>query len=157
VAITPAAGFVEPWAATLIGLAAGGVCFAAVSLKPRLGYDDSLDVVGVHLVGGLVGALLTGVLASAAVNAFSGGLVQLGKQIVAVVATSAFSFVATLGILKAIDALVGVRVREDEEVTGLDLSQHAEVGYTLAERGGSPVPQESVAPVTTTLVKGEVG
>jgi Amt family ammonium transporter len=156
VAITPAAGFVEPWAAMLIGLAAGGICFAAVSLKPRLGYDDSLDVVGVHLVGGLVGALLTGVLASAAVNAFSGGLVQLGKQTVAVVATSAFSFVVTLGILKAIDALVGVRVREDEEVTGLDLSQHAEVGYTLAERGGSPVPQESAAPASTTLVKGEV-
>jgi ammonium transporter, Amt family len=140
VAITPAAGFVEPWAAILIGLAAGAICFGAVDLKPRLSYDDSLDVVGVHLVGGIVGALLTGVLASAAVNAFQGGLVQLGKQAVGVAATLGFSFVATLAILKAIDALVGLRVTEEEEVTGLDLSQHAEVGYTLAERGGSVAP-----------------
>jgi Amt family ammonium transporter len=140
VAITPAAGFVEPWAAILIGLAAGAICFGAVDLKPRLSYDDSLDVVGVHLVGGIVGALLTGVLASAAVNAFQGGLVQLGKQAVGVAATLGFSFVATLAILKAIDALVGLRVTEEEEVTGLDLSQHAEVGYTLGERGGSVAP-----------------
>jgi ammonium transporter, Amt family len=140
VAITPAAGFVEPWAAILIGLAAGAICFGAVDLKPRLSYDDSLDVVGVHLVGGIVGALLTGVLASAAVNAFQGGLVQLGKQAVGVAATLGFSFVATLTILKAIDALVGLRVTEEEEVTGLDLSQHAEVGYTLGERGGSVAP-----------------
>jgi Amt family ammonium transporter len=140
VAITPAAGFVEPWAAILIGLAAGAICFGAVDLKPRLAYDDSLDVVGVHLVGGIVGALLTGVLASAAVNAFQGGLVQLGKQAVGVAATLGFSFVATLAILKAIDALIGLRVTDEEEVTGLDLSQHAEVGYTLAERGGSVAP-----------------
>jgi ammonium transporter, Amt family len=140
VAITPAAGFVEPWAAILIGLAAGAICFGAVDLKPRLAYDDSLDVVGVHLVGGIVGALLTGVLASAAVNAFQGGLVQLGKQAVGVAVTLGFSFVATLAILKAIDALIGLRVTDEEEVTGLDLSQHAEVGYTLAERGGSVAP-----------------
>jgi ammonium transporter, Amt family len=143
VAITPAAGFVEPWAAILIGLAAGAMCFGAVDLKPRLGYDDSLDVVGVHLVGGIVGALLTGVLASAAVNAFQGGLVQLGKQAVGVAATLGFSFVVTLAILKAIDALIGLRVTEEEEVTGLDLSQHSEVGYTLAERGGSVAPHTS--------------
>jgi ammonium transporter, Amt family len=124
---------------TTIG-AAGAICFGAVDLKPRLSYDDSLDVVGVHLVGGIVGALLTGVLASAAVNAFQGGLVQLGKQAVGVAATLGFSFVATLAILKAIDALVGLRVTEEEEVTGLDLSQHAEVGYTLGERGGSVAP-----------------
>ena len=137
VAITPAAGFVEPWAAILIGLAAGMVCFLAVDLKPRLGYDDSLDVVGVHLVGGIVGALLTGILATAAVNGIDGSLGLLGKQVVAVIATLAFSFAATWAILKAIDAVVGVRVSEDEEVDGLDLSQHAEVGYTFGERGGS--------------------
>ena len=137
VAITPAAGFVEPWAAILIGLAAGMVCFLAVDLKPRLGYDDSLDVVGVHLVGGIVGALLTGILATAAVNGIDGSLGLLGKQVVAVIATLAFSFAATWAILKAIDAAVGVRVSEDEEVDGLDLSQHAEVGYTFGERGGS--------------------
>jgi Amt family ammonium transporter len=137
VAITPAAGFVEPWAAIVIGLAAGAICFLAVDLKPRLGYDDSLDVVGVHMVGGIVGALLTGVLASSAVNAFDGGLVLLGTQVIAVVATLGFSFVVTLGILKLVDALVGVRVTEEEEDTGLDLSQHAEVGYTFGDRGGS--------------------
>ncbi|HYZ10931.1 MAG TPA: ammonium transporter [Actinomycetota bacterium] len=140
VAITPAAGFVEPWAAILIGLAAGMVCFLAVDLKPRLGYDDSLDVVGVHLVGGIVGALLTGILATAAVNGIDGSLGLLGKQVVAVIATLAFSFAATWAILKAIDAVVGVRVSEDEEVDGLDLSQHAEVGYTFGERGGSASP-----------------
>jgi ammonium transporter, Amt family len=155
VAITPAAGFVEPWAAILIGLAAGAVCFTAVDLKPRLGYDDSLDVVGVHLVGGIVGALLTGLLASAAVNAFQGGVVQLGKQAVGVMATLGFSLVATLGILKVIDALVGLRVSEEDEITGLDLSQHAEVGYTLAERGGSVGHQTVTVPEAAPLTKGE--
>jgi Amt family ammonium transporter len=137
VAITPAAGFVEPWAAILIGLAAGTICFAAVDLKPRLRYDDSLDVVGVHLVGGIVGALLTGILASAAVNGIEGGVGLVWKQVVAVGATLAFSFAATWVILRLIDAAVGARVAEDEELDGLDLSQHAEVGYTFGERGGS--------------------
>jgi Amt family ammonium transporter len=137
VAITPAAGFVEPIGAIIIGLAAGVICWAAVELKSRLKYDDSLDVVGVHLVGGIVGALLVGVLASTAVNEFAGGLGQLGIQAVGVGATLGFSFVATLIILWVVDKLVGVRVSEDEEVTGLDLSQHAEVGYSLVDRGGS--------------------
>jgi Amt family ammonium transporter len=137
VAVTPAAGFVEPWAAILIGFAAGVVCFYAVNLKSRIGYDDSLDVVGVHMAGGIVGALLTGVLASTAVNAFPGGVGQLGKQAMAVGVTLAFSFVATMAILKVIDVVVGVRVSEDEEVVGLDLSQHSEVGYTFGDRGGT--------------------
>ena len=137
VAITPAAGFVEPIGAIIIGLAAGVICWAAVELKSRLKYDDSLDVVGVHLVGGIVGALLVGVLASTAVNTFEGGLSQLGIQAVGVGATLGFSFVATLIILWVVDKLIGVRVSEDEEVTGLDLSQHAEVGYSLVDRGGS--------------------
>jgi Amt family ammonium transporter len=146
VAITPAAGFVEPSAAIVIGLAAGVVCFTAVDLKSKLGYDDSLDVVGVHMVGGIVGALLTGVVASTAINALSGGA-NLGAQAVGVGATLAFSFVGTLVILKVVDLLVGVRVTEEEEVTGLDLSQHAEVGYTLGDRGGQPV-QAVVIPDT---------
>src|SRR5918996_806731 len=87
VAITPAAGFVEPMGAIVIGLGAGVICWAAVDLKSRIGYDDSLDVVGVHMVGGMVGALLTGVLASTAVNEFSGGIGQLGTQAVGVGAT----------------------------------------------------------------------
>ena len=138
VAITPAAGFVEPWAAIVIGLAAGLICWYAVELKSRFRYDDSLDVVGVHLVGGIVGALLTGVLASVAVNELSAGA-SIGKQAIAVGATLGFSFVMTLIILKVVDLLVGVRVTEEEEVTGLDLSQHSEVGYTFTDRGGSIV------------------
>jgi ammonium transporter, Amt family len=138
VAITPAAGFVEPWAAIVIGLAAGFVCFLAVDTKARIGLDDSLDVVGVHLAGGIVGALLTGVLASTAVNELSGGA-TIGKQTIGVAVTLGFSFLATLLILKVVDLLVGLRVPEEDEITGLDLSQHAEVGYTLQDRGGSPV------------------
>jgi len=145
VAITPAAGFVEPWAAIVIGFGAGAVCFLAVNVKGRIGYDDSLDVVGVHLVGGIVGALLTGVFASAAVNGVSGGLGQLGRQALAVGATMAFSFAMTFGILKVVDMLVGVRVSEEEELTGLDLSQHSEVAYT-SSAGSSSLsgPQDTV-------------
>jgi Amt family ammonium transporter len=146
VAITPAAGFVEPWAAILIGLAAGAICFYAVDLKSRIGYDDSLDVVGVHMVGGIVGALLTGILASTAVNAFEGGLGQLGTQAIAVGVTLAFSFLATLVILKVVDLVVGLRVSDEDEVTGLDLSQHSEVGYTFGDRGGSPAPESVTVP-----------
>jgi ammonium transporter, Amt family len=156
VAITPAAGFVEPGPAILIGFVAGAVCFAVVDLKPRIGYDDSLDVVGVHMVGGIVGALLTGILASAAVNGFDGGVSQLGKQAVAVTATLGFSFLATLAILKVVDTVIGLRVTEEEEITGLDLSQHSEVGYTLAERGGSLAPRSVAVPeVSREPVKGE--
>jgi Amt family ammonium transporter len=138
VAITPAAGFVDPMGALIIGLAGGAICFLAVSLKSKIGYDDSLDVVGVHFVGGIVGALLTGVLATTAINALGDGSVsQLGKQAVAVGVTAVFSFVGSLILLKIVDLIVGVRVSEDEEVEGLDLSQHSEVGYTFADRGGS--------------------
>jgi Amt family ammonium transporter len=138
VAITPAAGFVEPMGALIIGLAAGVVCFLVVNLKSRMGYDDSLDVVGVHFAGGIVGALLTGVLASTVVNSISAaGFTQFGKQAVAVGVTAAYSFFATLIILKVVDLTVGIRATEEEEIEGLDLSQHSEVGYTFADRGGS--------------------
>jgi Amt family ammonium transporter len=131
VAITPAAGFVEPWAAILIGLAAGAVCFLAVRVKTRIRFDDSLDVVGVHLVGGILGALLTGLLASTAVNTVKGGIEQLGKQTVAVAVTLVFSFVMTLVILKVVDRVLGgVRATDEDEELGLDLSQHAEAAYT---------------------------
>ncbi|MEX1047403.1 MAG: ammonium transporter [Actinomycetota bacterium] len=139
VAITPASGFVEPWAALVIGFAAGIVCFFAVDLKSKIGYDDSLDVVGVHMVGGIIGALLTGVFATLAINpaGADGSIAQLGKQVVAVAVTLAYSFVVTMVILKIADKTVGLRVSEEDEVTGLDLSQHSEVGYSLTERGGS--------------------
>jgi len=150
VAITPAAGFVGPMAAIAIGLAGGVVCAFAVGLKFKLGYDDSLDVVGVHLVGGMVGALLTGVFADTAFNSAGadgllagGGAALLGKQVIGVAATLAFSFIASIVLLKIVDATVGLRVTEEDEIAGLDLAQHAEAGYAFAEGGGgiaAPVP-----------------
>ena len=141
VAITPAAGFVGPMPAIAIGLFAGAICFFAVNMKYRFGYDDSLDVVGVHMVGGIVGAMLTGVFASLAINpaGANGSLAQVGKQAVAVGVTLVFSFVMTMLLLKVSDLLVGLRVSEEDEAAGLDLSQHAEVGYVFTDRGGSLV------------------
>jgi len=141
VAITPASGFVGPIASIIIGAIAGLVCYAACNFKSRLGYDDSLDVVGVHAVGGTWGALATGLFASKAVNdagadgLFYGNPGQLWIQIVAVLATYVLAVVATVIILKIVDALVGLRVSEEDEVAGLDLSQHSETAYTLG--GGS--------------------
>jgi Amt family ammonium transporter len=135
VAITPAAGFVSPLSAIVIGASAGLVCLWAVGLKQRFGYDDSLDVVGIHMVGGIVGALLTGVFASSSVNAaVSDGLLFGGfdfflKQAVGIVAVLAFSFGATYVIAKLVDASIGLRVSEAEEIAGLDITQHEERAY----------------------------
>ncbi len=131
--ITPAAGYVPPMAAIAIGLAAGIVCYLAVGLKGRFGYDDSLDVVGVHMVGGILGVMLTGVFASLAINAAgaAASLAQVGKQAVLAGATVVFSFVVTMAILKVTDLTVGLRVTEEHEDVGLDASQHGEVGYRL--------------------------
>jgi Amt family ammonium transporter len=140
VAITPASGFVGPIASIIIGAVAGVLCYVACNFKSRLGYDDSLDVVGVHGVGGTWGALATGLFASKAINdagadgLFYGNPGQLWTQIVAVLATYVLAIVATVIILKIVDAVVGLRVTEEEEVSGLDLSQHSETAYTL---GGS--------------------
>ena len=136
VAITPAAGFVSPLSALVIGAIGGVACFMACTLKPRFGYDDSLDVVGVHCIGGITGALLTGVLASKAVNpAGADGLLfgnpaQFGIQALAVAVTVIFCFVSSFVLLKIVDAVVGLRVYEEDEVVGLDLSQHGETAYT---------------------------
>jgi Amt family ammonium transporter len=129
--ITPAAGYVQPLAALLIGLAAGFVCFQAVGLKSRFSYDDSLDVVGVHLVGGVIGVLLTGAFASLVINAggAAASFAQVGKQAVLVVVTVGYSFAATMAILKITDLTLGVRVTDEHEDAGLDVSQHGEVGY----------------------------
>ena len=141
VAITPAAGFVGPVSAIVIGAVAGGLCYTACNLKSRLGYDDSLDVVGVHGVGGTWGAIATGLFASTAVNAagadglFFGNPGQLVTQVLAVVATVALAVIGTFVILKVVDALVGLRVSEEDEVAGLDLSQHSETAYVFG--GGS--------------------
>ena len=142
VAITPAAGFVAPMPALVIGLLAGVVCFVAVEAKSRLRYDDSLDAVGVHMVGGIVGALLTGVFASIVVNpaGAEGGLAQVGRQAGAVGVTLVFSFLATLAILAIVDRLVGFRVTEDAEEEGLDLAEHGESAYAFREHGRHVVP-----------------
>jgi Amt family ammonium transporter len=129
VAITPAAGFVTPLGSILIGLVAGFLCYQACNLKAKLGYDDALDVVGVHGVGGTWGALATGVLASAAVGGTAGGMGQLFEQIVAVLATYVFAGVGTFVILQIVEATVGLRVHEDDESQGLDLSEHSETAY----------------------------
>ena len=157
VAITPAAGFVGPMGAIAIGLAGGLMCSWAVGLKFKLGYDDSLDVVGVHLVGGIVGSLLLGVFGTVAVNEFGadgliagGGLALMGKQIVAVLATLAFSFIVTMGIAKLVEATIGLRASEQDEIIGLDLSQHSEVGYSLNETAGSFAHRADAAPAHST-------
>jgi Amt family ammonium transporter len=131
--ITPAAGYVQPIGAIAIGLAAGVLCFLAVGLKERFNYDDSLDVVGVHMVGGIIGVLLTGVFASLAINpaGAAASLSQLGKQGVLAGVTVAFSFAATIVVLKITEVTVGLRVTNEHEDVGLDVSQHGEVGYRL--------------------------
>ncbi|MGC5012647.1 ammonium transporter [Streptosporangium sp. DT93] len=138
VAITPACGFVDPWAALVIGLLAGAACSFAVGLKYRFGYDDSLDVVGVHLVGGVVGAVALGFLAAYPVLDqqseglfYGGGLKQLGLQILGPVAVGAYSFIVTWIIAKIIDKVMGFRIGAEEEVTGVDITSHAETGYDL--------------------------
>ncbi len=144
VAITPAAGFVGPMPALVIGLIAGGFCYFMVTkVKARFGYDDSLDAFGVHGAGGTIGALLTGVFASSAINPIfkdAGGATlpsgviegnphQLANQSVGVLIAWVLAIVGTLVILKVVDVVIGLRVSEDHEIQGLDLSQHGEEGY----------------------------
>jgi Amt family ammonium transporter len=137
VAITPCAGFVGGMAPAYIGLIAGAVCYLALGIKKAFGFDDSLDVVAVHLVGGLVGSLLLGFFADAAINPavvnegvfLGGGASLLWDQVVASAVTLAYSFVVSLAIAKAIDVTIGLRISDDAEDEGLDLSQHAEVAY----------------------------
>ncbi|TPL74714.1 ammonium transporter [Mesorhizobium sp. B2-3-13] len=127
VAVTPASGFVNPTGAFIVGIVAGVVCYlSAVKVKHMFGYDDSLDAFGVHGVGGVVGALLTGVLADPAINSLSSGA-SLGKQIYGVAVTIIWTAVATFVILYVVKALVGLRPSTQEEVEGLDISQHGEV------------------------------
>jgi Amt family ammonium transporter len=138
VAITPACGFVDPWAAMLIGLLAGVICAYAVGLKYKLGFDDSLDVVGVHLVGGVIGAVSLGFLAAYPFLEqqnkglfYGGGVTQLGLQVLGPVAIGGYSFGITWVIGKIIDRTMGFRVPVEDEVTGIDITTHAETGYDL--------------------------
>jgi Amt family ammonium transporter len=137
VAITPASGFVGPMPSVVIGLGAGIFCYLAVVWKSKCGYyDDALDVVGIHGIGGIWGALATGLFASKAINAagadglFYGNPAQFGIQAVAVLISVVFAFVGTFVILKLVDGMMGLRVSEEEERMGLDLSQHEERAYS---------------------------
>jgi Amt family ammonium transporter len=146
VAITPACAFVAPWAAVVIGLVAGALCALAVSIKYALGFDDSLDVVAVHLVGGIWGSLSIGLFGTSVVNSlgldgvfYGGGTTLLLKQALGVGLVLAYSFVATLIIGFIIEKTIGFRVKKDAEVEGVDLSEHAETAYEMSSssRGGS--------------------
>jgi Amt family ammonium transporter len=142
VAITPACSAVSPLGALALGLIAGVLCALAVGLKYKLRYDDSLDVVGVHLVGGLVGTILIGFLATDAAPAgvnglfYGGGVSQLWTQTFAAVAVMLYSFVVALVIALAIKAIIGFRIPEDDEVAGIDQTTHAEIAYELGNAGG---------------------
>jgi Amt family ammonium transporter len=137
VAITPASGYVDVSGALVIGLAAGSVCYGAILLRERLQVDDALDVWAVHGVGGTLGALLTGVFASTAINPVvnGGGLLESGNptllfhQVIAVAVTWVFSGVMTFAILKVVDLVVGVRVTGEVELAGLDRAVHREIAY----------------------------
>ena len=136
VAITPCAGFVGGMAPIAIGAITGFVCYLCLTLKTKFGFDDSLDVIAVHLVGGLAGSLLLGLFADTAINGlgadglfFGGGASLLGKQALASVATFVFSFVVTYVVAKILNATIGIRVSPENELVGLDQSQHAETAY----------------------------
>jgi Amt family ammonium transporter len=150
VAITPASGYVGPLAAIVIGVGGGVLCFAACNMKSKLGYDDSLDVVGVHGVGGTWGAIATGLFATKAINEaggdglFAGNPKQLAVQIVGVLATWVFAFVGSIILLKIVDAVAGLRVTQEDEFEGLDVSQHSENAYAFeAGYGGAPAGERS--------------
>jgi Amt family ammonium transporter len=137
VAITPASGFVGPVSAIVIGALAGIICYGGIMMKSRLGYDDSLDVVGIHGLGGIWGALATGLFASTAINPnganglFFGNPVQFFIQFISVITTMVFAFLMTWVILKVINIIMGLRVTDEEEEKGLDLSLHNETGYSF--------------------------
>ncbi|MBI4498606.1 MAG: ammonium transporter [Chloroflexi bacterium] len=156
VAITPAAGFVGPVAAVIIGAVAGVACFTAIQIRNKIALDDSLDVFGVHGVGGTWGALATGLFASLAINSagadglFAGNPAQVGIQLMAIAVTGAYSFVGTFILLKVLDAVVGLRVTREEEEAGLDISLHGEVApYRV-------LVDERTTTTTTTTVTEEV-
>ena len=151
VAITPACGAVSPLGAIAVGVIAGVLCAMAVNLKYKFGYDDSLDVIGVHLVGGVVGSLLVGLFATGGVQSkakglfYGGGFEQLGRQAVGVVCVLLYSLVVSYVLAKVIDLVMGFRVGEDEEVAGIDQAAHAETAYDFTGAGGGTVGRKGPA------------
>ena len=166
VAITPACAFIAPWAAILLGGAAGVICCYAIGLKHRLGFDDALDVVGVHLVGGAFGALSLGFLAAYPLLAgqrkglfYGGGIEQLGVQALGPVAVGLYSFTIAWIIGKVIDKTMGFRVAEEDEVTGIDLAEHAETAYDLGSvhPGNAAMPRAGQEAVSARDVESVTG
>jgi len=163
VAITPACGFIDPWAAVVLGLIAGTVCAYAVGLKFKFGYDDSLDVVGVHLVGGVIGAVSLGILARYPVAGTKQGMgilygdhsfKQLGLQVLGPVVIGLYSFVVAFILGKVIDMTIGFRIDEEDEVNGIDIAVHAESAYDLApSHSGTGTLAAATAPIATTDTK----
>ncbi|GAA4865720.1 ammonium transporter [Kitasatospora terrestris] len=157
VAITPACGSVSMLGAIAIGLIAGAVCAAAISLKYKLGFDDSLDVVGVHLVGGIIGSLLIGFFATGHVGQtasglfYGGGVTQLGKQALGVVVVLVYSFVLSWLLGTAIQKTIGFRVSEDVEVAGIDQAEHAESAYDFTAVGASIARAVSATATVSTV------
>ncbi|MFE7194111.1 ammonium transporter [Kitasatospora sp. NPDC057541] len=143
VAVTPACGSVSPLGAVVIGLVAGAVCAAAIGLKYRWGFDDSLDVVGVHAVGGAIGSLLVGLFATGTVGQsarglfYGGGFGQLGKQAMGVAVVAVYSFVLSWLLAKAVDRVIGFRVAEEVELAGIDQAEHAESAYDFSALGSA--------------------
>ncbi|WP_373304313.1 ammonium transporter, partial [Streptomyces anandii] len=157
VAITPSCGTVSLTGALVVGLAAGAVCSYAVSWKFKLNYDDSLDVVGVHLVGGIIGTLLIGLFAVHAMTGgtegllYGGGLAPLGRQLLAVAAVAVYAFSVTYGLGRLLDRVMGLRASEEQEHTGLDLTVHAETAYDHGVLGhGAPA---GASPVVSSVQK----
>ncbi|MFD7014416.1 ammonium transporter [Streptomyces sp. NPDC059161] len=152
VAITPSGGCVSPLGAIAIGLIAGVLCAMAIGLKYRFGFDDSLDVVGVHMVGGIAGSLLVGLFATGGVQStakglfYGGGLDQLGKQAIGVGAVLGYSLVVSAVLAFALDKTIGMRVPEDDEVLGIDQVEHAETAYDFSGAGGGTAPRTAAAP-----------
>jgi Amt family ammonium transporter len=144
VAITPSCGTVNTLGAAVVGIAAGVVCSFAVAAKFRFNYDDSLDVVGVHFVGGVVGVTLIGLLATAVMTSgqqglfFGGGFTQLGKQALAIVVVTLYAFTMSFVLAKLIDRVIGFRLSTEDENTGVDLTQHAETAYAEGVHGHVP-------------------
>ncbi len=168
VAITPACASVSPMGAIVVGLVAGALCAVAVGLKYKLGFDDSLDVVGVHLVGGIAGSLIIGFLADGWVTGilhpgtpgaaglfYGGGLAQLGKQTIGVVLVAVYSFVLSWILGKIVDKTIGFRITEEDEATGVDTTSHAESAYEFFVTGGGLAGRINSAPVPVAPPKAE--
>ncbi len=159
VAITPACGFINPGGSIILGFVAGGVCAFAVGLKWKLGFDDSLDVVGVHLVGGIMGTLLIGLFGTPTGGNptaqkglfYGGGLTLLGRQVVAALAVMAFSFVVSYVIAMVLDKTIGMRISPEDEESGIDLAEHGETAYDAGGFGGGH-RAEPVGALASTIV-----